>query len=215
MGLFFEWTLSSFNIKNSSSSTGKVKVNIYWQHDRTDSDSSRIICCLLHHTTELEVHQIWVDLQGMGNLNCTVVFVDVECTNAEQGQGQGQSQRQVHKVNKIKIRDNLKIKLISAINWGLYSCKCSVTWHCKTNICDCQILNWVSEWLLLSAAIFQLYHGTNKLMFNGMMMRSALYYTNMLNWIFTVLTYWNNRLWVDMSPHSDTLSQFKANQYLF
>jgi len=28
---------------------------------------------------------------------------------------------------------------------------------------------------LLSAAIFQLYHGTNKLMFNGMMMRSALY----------------------------------------
>ena len=37
--------------------------------------------------------------------------------------------------------------------------------------------NNVSEWLLLKAnsAIFQLYHGENKLIFNEMMMRSALY----------------------------------------
>jgi hypothetical protein len=37
---------------------------------------------------------------------------------------------------------------------------------------------WVSEWLLLfnaNSAIFQLYHGENKLIFNEMMMRSALY----------------------------------------
>ena len=36
---------------------------------------------------------------------------------------------------------------------------------------------WVSEWLLFNAnsAIFQLYHGENKLIFNEMMMRSALY----------------------------------------
>ena len=35
----------------------------------------------------------------------------------------------------------------------------------------------VSEWLLVNAnsAIFQLYHGENKLIFNEMMMRSALY----------------------------------------
>ena len=35
----------------------------------------------------------------------------------------------------------------------------------------------VSEWLLLNAnaAIFQLYHGENKLILNEMMMRSALY----------------------------------------
>jgi len=34
-----------------------------------------------------------------------------------------------------------------------------------------------SEWLLFNAnwAIFQLYHGENKLIFNEMMMRSALY----------------------------------------
>ena len=35
----------------------------------------------------------------------------------------------------------------------------------------------VSEWLLLNAnsTIFQLHHGENKLIFNEMMMRSALY----------------------------------------
>jgi hypothetical protein len=35
----------------------------------------------------------------------------------------------------------------------------------------------VSEWLLFNAnsAIFQLYHGENKLIFNEMMMRSAMY----------------------------------------
>jgi hypothetical protein len=36
---------------------------------------------------------------------------------------------------------------------------------------------WVSEWLLfnVNSAIFQLYHGENKSIFNEMMMRSALY----------------------------------------
>ena len=40
----------------------------------------------------------------------------------------------------------------------------------------------VSEWLLFNtnSARFQLYHGENKLIFNEMMMRSALYYTNTL-----------------------------------
>jgi hypothetical protein len=40
----------------------------------------------------------------------------------------------------------------------------------------------VSEWLLFNAnsAIFQLYHGENKIIFNEMMMRSALYQTSTL-----------------------------------
>ena len=40
----------------------------------------------------------------------------------------------------------------------------------------------VSEWLLFNAnsAIFQLYHGENKMIFNEMMMRSALYQTSTL-----------------------------------
>jgi hypothetical protein len=52
----------------------------------------------------------------------------------------------------------------------------------------------VSEWgLLLNAnsAIFQLFHGENKLIFNEMMMRSALYSTNAhqspLMWVRTML----------------------------
>ena len=71
-----------------------------------------------------------------------------------------------------------------------------------------------SEWLLFNAnsAIFQLYHGENKLSVNEMMMTSALY---TLNWIFVKLAHWNNNPQVDMSVHSNTLSWFRANQYLF
>ena len=49
------------------------------------------------------------------------------------------------------------------------------------------IIYWVSEWLLLNAnlAIFQLYHSENKLIFNEMMMRSALYYTNTRSGIYS------------------------------
>jgi hypothetical protein len=51
-----------------------------------------------------------------------------------------------------------------------------------------------SEWLLFSvnSAMFQLYHVENKFIFNPMMMRSALYKTNTLSWIFKVLSHWNN-----------------------
>jgi hypothetical protein len=40
-----------------------------------------------------------------------------------------------------------------------------------------QFFIWVSEWLLFNAnsAIFQIYDGENKLIFNEMMMKSALY----------------------------------------
>ena len=40
----------------------------------------------------------------------------------------------------------------------------------------------VREWLLFNAnsAIFQLYHGENKIIFNEMMMRLALYQTSTL-----------------------------------
>jgi hypothetical protein len=72
------------------------------------------------------------------------------------------------------------------------------------------------EWLLFNSnsAIFKLYHGKNKFIFDEMMMRSALYYTNMISWNFIVISYWNNSLQIDMSPHSDTVSWFRANQSL-
>jgi hypothetical protein len=74
----------------------------------------------------------------------------------------------------------------------------------------------VSEWLLFNAnsAIFQLYYGENKLLFNEMMMSSALFYTNTLSWSFIVVGHWNNSPRVDMSLHSDTLSWIRANQSL-
>jgi hypothetical protein len=48
---------------------------------------------------------------------------------------------------------------------------------------------WVSEWLLFNtdSAIFQLYHGENKLISNEMLIRSTLFQTNMLSWIFNYL----------------------------
>jgi len=62
-----------------------------------------------------------------------------------------------------------------------------------------------------NSAISQLYHGENELIFNEMMMRSALYYSNTLSWIFIVLAHWNNSLRIDMSRLSNTLSWFRAN----
>jgi hypothetical protein len=68
----------------------------------------------------------------------------------------------------------------------------------------------VSEWLLL-----QLYHVENKLIFNEMMIRSTLYWTNTLSWIFIMLAQWNNSPGIDIClPHSDTLSWFRATQSL-
>ena len=75
---------------------------------------------------------------------------------------------------------------------------------------------WVSEGLLfyVNSAMFQLYHGENKLMFNAMMIMSTLYYTNTLVLILIVLAHWNNSALIDMLPHSNTLSWFPTNQYL-
>jgi hypothetical protein len=72
------------------------------------------------------------------------------------------------------------------------------------------------EWLLLNvnSASFQLYHGDNKLIFNEMMMRFTLYWTNTLSWIFIVVAHLHNIPRVDMSFHSDTLFWFRANQSL-
>jgi hypothetical protein len=46
------------------------------------------------------------------------------------------------------------------------------------------------EWVIVNAklAIYQIYHGKNKLQFNEMMM-STLYYTNTISWIFIVLAH--------------------------
>jgi hypothetical protein len=55
----------------------------------------------------------------------------------------------------------------------------------------------------------QQYHDKNKLIFNEMMMRSTLHYTNSASWIFIVVVHWNNSLF-----HLDTLFRFRANQSL-
>lgn len=47
-----------------------------------------------------------------------------------------------------------------------------------------------------------------------MMMMSALYKINTLNWIFIVLFHWNSPR-VDMSYHSDISARFRANQSVF
>jgi hypothetical protein len=70
----------------------------------------------------------------------------------------------------------------------------------------------VSAWLLLNvkSVFFQLHflnHGKNKLIFNEMMTKS-----NMLSWIFIVQAHWNNRLRIDMSPHSYILSGFRRDR---
>jgi hypothetical protein len=78
------------------------------------------------------------------------------------------------------------------------------------------VSEWVSGWLLFNAnsAIFQLYHGENKLIFNEMMMRSALHQTNTPSWTFIVLAHRNNGPQIDMSLHSDTRFWLRANPSL-
>ena len=75
---------------------------------------------------------------------------------------------------------------------------------------------YVSEWLLFNtnSAIFQLYQDENKLIFNEMMTKSALYYINMRNCIFIVIALRKNSTRIDMWPHSDKLSWFWVNQSL-
>ncbi len=58
-----------------------------------------------------------------------------------------------------------------------------------------RINEWVSDYCVMPREqFFQLYHGKNKIHFEEIMimMMSALYKTNMISWIFTVLTHWNN-----------------------
>ena len=56
------------------------------------------------------------------------------------------------------------------------------------------LMNIVSEWLMFNAkwVIVQIYHCQNKFHFDVLMVMSALYYTNSLSWIFTVLAHWNS-----------------------
>jgi hypothetical protein len=72
-----------------------------------------------------------------------------------------------------------------------------------------------SEWLMFNAKwpIFQLYHGENKLIFNEMMMRSALYLTKMWSWIFIVLALWNKSVGKHNAPLGNIIL-IQANQSL-
>ena len=72
-----------------------------------------------------------------------------------------------------------------------------------------------NEQLLFNSAIFQLYHGENKLIFNEMMMKSTLFLTNTLSSIFIVLAHWHNSPRQKCRSTRDTLFWFWANQSLF
>ena len=71
---------------------------------------------------------------------------------------------------------------------------------------------WFSDCCL--TLTFQLYHGKSKLIFYEMILRSALYQTNMLSWIFIVQAHRSNSPRIDMLPQLATLSRFWANQSL-
>ena len=73
------------------------------------------------------------------------------------------------------------------------------------------------EWVIV--AYHQLSNFTaiswrEQLIFNEILMRSVLFYTFRLCWIFIVLSHWNNSPWIDMLPRWKTLSWFRANQSL-
>jgi len=85
-----------------------------------------------------------------------------------------------------------------------------------TCLCHPLFVESMSEWLLFNthSAIFQLYHGETKLIFNERMMWSALYKSNTLSLICIMVAHWNNSMRIKMSLHSDTVSWFRANQSL-
>jgi hypothetical protein len=68
------------------------------------------------------------------------------------------------------------------------------------------------EWLLLNAN--SAISWREQVTFDEMMMMSALYYINMLSWLFIELAHWNNSPQVDMLLHQDTLFWFCATQSL-
>jgi hypothetical protein len=68
----------------------------------------------------------------------------------------------------------------------------------------------------LGAVVYSVWNHSwwEQVIFDAVMMRSVLYWTNTLSWIVAVLDHWSNSLWVDMSLHSNTLSLFWANPSL-
>ena len=76
-----------------------------------------------------------------------------------------------------------------------------------------------SEWLLFNAnsAMFQLYRGENKLIFNEMTWSSLCTRQTLLDGFLlcSLDGHWNNSPRINMSSHSDTLSRawFRAKQY--
>ena len=68
-----------------------------------------------------------------------------------------------------------------------------------------RVSEWVSDCCLTPIQqFFAVYHAVKKLIFNEMMMRSALQHPNTLSWICTVLAHRNNSPRVNMSLHWDT-----------
>ena len=101
---------------------------------------------------------------------------------------------------------------LSSITYYIFYCsslnvnKVNDSIYSLCEIAECNM--GIFEWLLFNTkwAMFELYHGNNNYHFNDVscVLMSAVYYTNMHNWIFIVLAHWNNRQQIDMSLHLDT-----------
>jgi hypothetical protein len=118
----------------------------------------------------------------------------------------------------VRTNGGLLLQLIDTAHWA---CWLSTKRHHHFNILSKMVPTWdiyiYSEWLLFnakSAAMFQLYHGENKLFFIEIIMRSALYKTNKPSAFSMVLPHWNNSPLMHMLPHSVTLSRFRTSQTL-
>ena len=73
-------------------------------------------------------------------------------------------------------------------------------------------IQWVNEWLFsnFSAKSWRENKFSMKWWWDPLCSRP----TRLLVFFFIVLAHWNNNASIEMSPHSDTLSWFRASQYL-
>jgi hypothetical protein len=102
-------------------------------------------------------------------------------------------------------------------NWRTASHWCDFYTRQLTYSITFMLFLYKSEWLLFSAnsTICQLYHGENKLIFNEMMMRSALQYraTHLVGF-YSASSLKQQSARIDMSSHPDTLSWFQTKHSL-
>jgi hypothetical protein len=73
---------------------------------------------------------------------------------------------------------------------------------------------WVGDFCLIPAQQFSAISWREQVNFKWDDDEVRFHKTNTLTWIFIVLAHWNNSPRINVSPHSDILSAFRANQFL-